>query len=247
MVPEFTNEALTDFSNPTNRQAMEAALHQVKGEFGREWPLVIGGQRVTSGAWIDSFNPCGKNEVVGRVARAGRSEAERAIDAAWAAFPDWSRWQPAERARLVLKAAALMRARKHLFSATMVYEAGKTWPEADADTAEAIDFLEYYGREALRLAEPRSLPRLAGEDNELMYLPLGVGIVIPPWNFPLAITLGMTAAAIVTGNTVLLKPASLTPVIAARFVDLLVGAGMPPGVVNFVPGGGAEIGDFLIA
>src|SRR5919202_3144416 len=246
MVPEFTNEALTDFSNPTNRQAMEAALHQVKGEFGREWPLVIGGQRVTSGAWIDSFNPCRKSELVGRVARAGRGEAERAIDAAWAAFPDWSRWQPAERARLLLKAAALMRARKHVFSATMVYEAAKTWPEPDADTAEAIDFLEYYGREALRLAGPHPLPRLSGEDNELMYLPLGVGVVIPPWNFPLAITCGMTAAAIVTGNTAILKPASLTPIVAARLVELFEEAGLPPGVLNFLPGSGGEVGDFLV-
>jgi 1-pyrroline-5-carboxylate dehydrogenase len=140
-----------------------------------------------------------------------------------------------------------MRARKHLFSATMVYEAGKTWPEADADTAEAIDFLEYYGREALRLAAPHPLPRLPGEDNELMYLPLGVGVVIPPWNFPLAISCGMTAAALVTGNAVILKPASLTPVIAARLVALFEEAGTPPGVLNFLPGSGGEIGDVLVA
>ena len=169
------------------------------------------------------------------------------MNAAWAAYPDWSRLLPAERARVLFKAAALLRRQKHVFSATMVYEAGKTWPEADADTAEAIDFLEYYGREALRLAEPPRLPRIAGEDNDLAYLPLGVGVVIPPWNFPLAITVGMTAAAIVTGNTVLLKPASATPVIAARFVELLETAGLPSGVVNFVPGSGADIGDFLVA
>jgi 1-pyrroline-5-carboxylate dehydrogenase len=246
MVPEFANEALTDFSQPTTRQAMQAGLRHVTDEFARDWPLVIGGERVTSGAWIDSFNPCHKDQQVGRVARAGRGEAERALDAAWAAFPDWSTWQPAERARLLLKAAALLRARKHVFSATMVYEAAKTWPEADADTAEAIDFLEYYGREALRLAGPHPLPRLAGEDNELMYLPLGVGVVIPPWNFPLAITCGMTAAAIVTGNTAILKPASLTPIVAARLVELFEEAGLPPGVLNFLPGSGGEVGDFLV-
>jgi 1-pyrroline-5-carboxylate dehydrogenase len=246
MVPEFANEALTDLSHPTNRQAMQAGLQHVKDEFAREWPLVIGGERVTSGAWIDSSNPCHKDQLVGRVARAGRGEAERALDAAWAAFADWSTWQPAERARLLLKAAALLRARKPVFSATMVYEAAKTWPEADADTAEAIDFLEYYGREALRLAGPHPLPRLAGEDNELMYLPLGVGVVIPPWNFPLAITCGMTAAAIVTGNTAILKPASLTPIVAARLVDLFEEAGLPPGVLNFLPGSGGEVGDFLV-
>src|SRR6266852_2321232 len=248
MVPEFANEPLTDFAgSASDRQAMEAALREVKGEFAREWPLVIGGQRVTTSAWIDSRNPCQKQQVVGRTAKAGQGEAQRALDAACDAFADWSTWQPAERARLLLKAASLLRRRKHVFSATMVYEAGKTWPEADADTAEAIDFLEYYAREALRLSLPQTLPRLAGEDNELMYVPLGVGVVIPPWNFPLAITLGMTAAAIVTGNTAILKPASLTPIIAARAVELLEDAGMPAGVVNFLPGGGGEIGDFLVA
>jgi 1-pyrroline-5-carboxylate dehydrogenase len=247
MVPEFNNEAPTDFAQPAQRQAMEAALRQLSGEFSREWPLVIGGERVSTGSWIESFDPCHKRRLVGRAAKAGRAEAERAIQAAWQAYPDWSRWQPAERARQLLKAAAVLRREKHIFSATMVYEAGKTWPEADADTAEAIDFLEYYAREALRLSQPTPLPRIAGEDNELMYLPLGVGVIIPPWNFPMAITLGMTVAAIVTGNTVILKPASLTPIIAARFVDLLERAGTPPGVVNFLPGGGAEIGDHLVA
>jgi 1-pyrroline-5-carboxylate dehydrogenase len=247
MVPEFANEALTDFSDAAQREAMQSALRGVQQEFTREWPLVIGGTPVTSGAWVASLNPCQKTQVVGKVARATQAQAQQALDAAWAAFPDWSTWQPAERARLLLKVAALMRARKHLFSATMVYEAGKTWPEADADTAEAIDFLEYYAREAMRLAGPHPLPRLAGEDNDLMYLPLGVGIVIPPWNFPLAITCGMTAAALVTGNTAILKPASLTPVVAARMVEVFAEAGTPPGVLNFLPGSGAEIGDFLVA
>lgn len=247
MVPEFANEPLTDFTSAPDRTAMEAALREVKAEFDCQWPLVIGGQRVTTRAWIASHNPCQKQQVVGRTARAGQAEAQAALDAAWDAFADWSRWQPAERARLLLKGAALLRRRKHLFSATMVYEAGKTWLEADGDTAEAIDFLEYYAREALRLSLSPPLPRLSGEDNELMHLPLGVGVVIPPWNFPLAITLGMTAAAIVTGNTVILKPASLTPIIAARAVQLLEDVGMPPGVVNFLAGSGGEIGDFLVA
>ncbi|MDQ6672142.1 MAG: L-glutamate gamma-semialdehyde dehydrogenase [Chloroflexota bacterium] len=247
MVPEFTNEPFTDYQAQPNRNAMQAALREVQGEFDRQWPLVIGGAHVTTDAWIGSLNPCHKDQVVGRASKAGRGEAQQALDAAWTAFTDWSAWQPAERARLLFKAAALMRRRKHVFSATMVYEAGKTWPEADGDTAEAIDFLEYYGREALRLAEARKLPRLAGEDNELMYKPLGVGVVIPPWNFPLAITTGMTAAAIVMGNAVILKPASLTPIVAARLVALLDEAGLPPGIVNFLPGSGGEIGDFLVA
>ncbi|HEX8966877.1 MAG TPA: L-glutamate gamma-semialdehyde dehydrogenase [Chloroflexota bacterium] len=246
MVPEFANEALTDFSDPAQRHAMQSALSAVKLESSRDWPLVIGGEQVRSGAWIDSFNPCHKTQVVGRVARATQAQAEHALDAAWAAYPDWSRWTVGERARLLFKIAALMRARKHLLSATMVLEAGKTWPEADADTAEAIDFVEYYGREALRLGSPQPLPRLAGEDNELTYAPLGVGVIIPPWNFPLAITCGMTVAAMVTGNTTVLKPASLTPIIAARMVEVFAEAGTPPGVVNFLAGSGAEIGDFLV-
>jgi 1-pyrroline-5-carboxylate dehydrogenase len=246
MVPEFSNEPLTDFNQPRHQEDMQSALRAVQGEFEREWPLVIAGDAVTTGSWITSLDPCQKNRVVGKVAKAGRVEAERALDAAWAAYPEWSRWQAADRARVIFKAAALMRQRKHIFSATMVYEAGKTWPEADADTAEAIDFLEYYAREALRLAQPPALTRLSGEDNEMVYLPLGAGVVIPPWNFPLAITTGMTAAAIVTGNTVILKPASLTPVIAARLVDLLHQAGVPKGVVNFLAGGGADIGDHLV-
>ncbi|HET6316115.1 MAG TPA: aldehyde dehydrogenase family protein, partial [Chloroflexota bacterium] len=209
MVPEFSNEPLTDFSQPRQREAMQVALRTVQGEFEREWSLLIGGDSVSTDGWIDSLDPCHKTRRVGRVAKAGRAEAERALNAAWAAYPEWSRWQPAERARVVLNAAQLMRQQKHVFSATMVFEAGKTWPEADADTAEAIDFLEYYAREALRLHSVDGLTRLGGEDNEMVYRPLGVGIVIPPWNFPLAITAGMTAAAIVCGNTVLLKPASL--------------------------------------
>lgn len=247
MLSAFRNEPLTDFSQPANRDAMQAALAEARGAFAQEWPLVIAGERVTTDGWIESFDPCQKDRLVGRVARAGRGEAEHALNAAWQAFDAWSRWQPVERARVLLEAAALLRRRRHVFSATMVYEAGKTWPEADADTAEAIDFLEFYAREAIRLAEPHPLVPVAGEMNDLQHLPLGVGVIIPPWNFPLAIALGMTAAAIVTGNTAILKPASLTPVIAARLTDLLEEAGAPPGVVNFLPGAGGEIGDFLVA
>lgn len=246
MVPEFRNEPPTDFSRPEARQAFTAALAKVRGEFGREWPLVIDGQPVWTGAWLVSHDPCNTEQVVGRVARAGRADADRALAAAERAFADWSRLPAGERARVLLRAAALLRARKHEFSATMVYEIGKTWPEADADTAEAIDFLEFYAREAYRLAEQQPLVRVPGTDNELLYLPLGVGVVIPPWNFPLAITCGMTVGPVAVGNTVILKPASLTPVVAARFVALLHEAGLPPGVVNFLPGPGSEVGDYLV-
>ncbi|MBI4504562.1 MAG: L-glutamate gamma-semialdehyde dehydrogenase [Chloroflexi bacterium] len=247
MVPEFRNEPLTDFSRPAEREAFAAALAGARAERGREWPLVIDGQPVWTAAWIDSHDPCEKDQLVGRVARASRAEADRALDAAERAAHDWARLPAAARAGVLLRAAALLRRRKHDFSATMVYEIGKTWPEADADTAEAIDFLEFYAREACRLAAEQPLTRVAGTDNELVYLPLGVGVVIPPWNFPLAIACGMAAAPIAAGNTVILKPASLTPVVAAKLVDLLHEAGLSPGVVSFLPGSGGEVGEYLVA
>ena len=242
---EFKNEALTDFSRPEHRSAMERALATVRGELGREYPLVINGRRVTGLKTFDSINPAQKEQVVGRFQKGKREHVEEAIDAAAAAFESWKR-QPVEvRAGLLLKAAELLRQRKHEFSATMIYEVGKSWPEADADTAEAIDFLEFYAREAYRWGAEHPTTRIESEDNKLVYIPLGVGAVIPPWNFPLAIMAGMTTAAVVTGNTVVLKPSSDAPWIAYRFFALLEEAGMPPGVVNFVSGSGGEVGDPL--
>ncbi|HLH26336.1 MAG TPA: L-glutamate gamma-semialdehyde dehydrogenase [Chloroflexota bacterium] len=246
MLTPFRNEPLTDFSQPAERAAFQAALRRVADHFDAEYPLLIGGEPVYSGEWINSFDPCQHDRRVGRVARGTRALAERALSAAWDAYLDWARTAPAARARILWQAAALLRRRKHEFSALMVYEVAKTWAEADADTAEAIDFLEYYGREMVRLAVPPALPPVAGEENEQVYEPLGAGVVIPPWNFPLAITTGMTAAAIVAGNTVVLKPASLSPLVAARLVALLTEAGLPPGVVNYLPGPGAEVGDLLV-
>lgn len=170
---------------------------------------------------------------------------EKAFAAANAAFATWQFVDPQVRAGYLFKAAAVMRRRKFEFAAWMVYESGKNWGEADADVAEAIDFLEFYGREMIRLGRPQPLVQLEGEDNRLTYIPLGVGVVIPPWNFPLAIMAGMTAAAIVSGNTVLLKPAAQTPIIAAKFVELMEEIGLPAGVINFVPGDPKEIGDFM--
>jgi 1-pyrroline-5-carboxylate dehydrogenase len=243
---EFKNEPLTDFSKPENKSAMEAALQKVKVELGRDYPLVIGGERITGLKTFDSINPAHKGQLLGRFQRGTRAHVEQAIDAAWKAFESWKR-QPVEvRAGLLLKTATLMRARKHEFSATMIYEVGKTWPEADADTAEAIDFLEFYAREAYRYAGEQPITKIPTEENELVYLPLGVGAVIPPWNFPLAIMAGMTSAGAVTGNCIILKPSSDSPWIAYRFFALLEEAGMPPGVVNFLSGGGGEVGDPLV-
>jgi 1-pyrroline-5-carboxylate dehydrogenase len=245
-LPEFRNEPLTDFTKPQNRTAMEAALQKVKGEFGREYPLIIGGQHITGLKTFTSMNPSHKTEVLGRFQKGTRQHVEQAIDAAWKAFESWKRQPVDVRAGLLLKAAELMRQRKHEFSATMIYEVGKTWPEADADTAEAIDFLEFYAREAYRYAGEQPITKIESEDNALVYIPLGVGAVIPPWNFACAIMAGMTSAAVVTGNTAILKPSSDSPWIAHRFVALLEEVGMPAGVVNFLSGSGGEVGDPLV-
>src|SRR5438105_6221701 len=243
---EFKNEALTDFSKPENRSAMEAALKKVRAEFGREYPLVIGGQRIVGLKTFDSFNPAHKDQLLGKFQKGTTDHVEKAIDAGWKAFESWKRQPVDVRAGLLLNAAGLMRERKHEFSATMTYEVGKTWPEADADTAEAIDFMEFYAREAYRYAGEQPITKIESEDNALLYIPLGVGAVIPPWNFPLAIMAGMTTAAVVTGNAVILKPSSDSPWIAYRFFALLEEAGMPAGVVNFLSGSGGEVGDPLI-
>jgi len=246
MPTEFRNEPFTDFSKQENAQAMRAALETVKRELGREYPLVIGGERIQTGDTLDSINPANRSEVVGRFHKATKDLANQAVEAAYKAFQTWRNTPAAERAQLLFRVAALMRERKHEFSAWMIYEVAKTWPEADGDIAEAIDFLEFYAREMLRYAGKQSLVELKGEDNQLDYIPLGVGAVIPPWNFPCAIMAGMTAAAIVTGNTVVLKPSSDAPAIAYKFFELLEEAGMPPGVVNFMTGSGAEVGDVVV-
>ncbi|MGZ8708929.1 MAG: L-glutamate gamma-semialdehyde dehydrogenase [Thermoanaerobaculia bacterium] len=245
-LPEFRNEPLTDFSTPENKAAMELALAKVIGEIGGEHPLVIGGERITGLKTFTSTNPSKKGQVVGKFQKGSKEHVERAVDAAWTAFESWKRAPVDVRAGLLLKAAKLMRERKHEFSAVMVLEVGKTWAEADADTAEAIDFMEFYAREAYRYAGDQPIVKIESEDNDLVYIPLGVGAVIPPWNFPLAIMAGMTTAGVVTGNTIVLKPSSDAPWIAYRFFELLEESGMPAGVVNFVSGSGGDVGDPLI-
>jgi 1-pyrroline-5-carboxylate dehydrogenase len=243
---EFKNEPFTNFSLPENKKAFQDALAKVESELGREYDLIIGGERIKTEKKSRSINPSNKDQVIGIVSQADQALAEKAIQVAASTFESWKAVPAQARSRYLYKAAAIMRRRKHEFSAWLVKEAGKSWAEADADTAEAIDFMEYYGRQMDKLAERQPLTRIPGEDNELYYIPLGVGIVIPPWNFPLAIMVGMTTAAIVAGNTVVLKPASTTPVIAAKFMEILEDAGVPAGVVNFVPGSGGEIGDYLV-
>ena len=243
---EFQNEPFIDFSKPENRAAMEAALKKVKGEFGREYPLVIGGQKITTAEKIKSHNPSHPDDVIGIFQKATVEMANQAVEAASKAFDRWKRVPAEERVECAYRAADILRKRRFELDAWLCYEIGKTWPEADADIAELIDFCEYYGREALRLAAPQQLTPMRGEKNYLKYIPLGVGVVIPPWNFAAAIMGGMTLAAIVTGNTAIVKPSSDSPTIAALFIDILYEAGVPRDVVSFFTGPGGTAGEALV-
>lgn len=246
-IPKFKNEPLTDVTKPANRKAMEKALAKIRSEFGKEYPIVIGGEEIRTANKLNSYNPSRPNVVVGVFQKADASTATKAIEVAAEKFEEWKWVEPKKRTDYLFKAAKLMRKRKHEFSAVMVYEVGKTWPEADADTAEAIDFLEFYAREMLRLAGPQPVTKIPTEKNELVYIPLGVGVVVPPWNFALAILAGMTSAAVVTGNTVVLKPSSDSPLTGWKFFDLMREVGLPDGVINFVTGSGGTMGDVLVA
>jgi 1-pyrroline-5-carboxylate dehydrogenase len=246
MATEFRNEPFTDFTKEENAQAMRDAIAKVRDQLGREYPLVIGGERITTDAKLDSINPANRTQLVGRFNKATKELAGRAVEKAAAAFETWQNTPAEARSALLFRVAEIMRERKHELSAWMIHEVAKTWPEADGDTAEAIDFCEFYAREMLRYADKQPLVNVKGEENELDYIPLGVGAVIPPWNFPLAIMAGMTVASVVTGNTVVLKPSSDAPTIAFKFFEILEEAGMPAGVVNFMTGSGAEVGDVIV-
>ncbi|HNZ50768.1 MAG TPA: L-glutamate gamma-semialdehyde dehydrogenase [Bacilli bacterium] len=243
---EYKTEELLDFSLSQNQEAYQKALKSLP--LGKTYPLIIGGKRIETSRQMISINPALISEVIGIIHQASLKEAELAMATALESFKTWSLTSPQFRADVLFKAAAIIRRRKFFFSALMTKEAGKPWVEADADTAEAIDFLEYYGRQILELqhidAKVQSRPKM--ERNEYRYIPLGVGAIITPWNFPLAILTGMTAAAVVSGNTVLLKPASPTQVIAYHFVQVMEEAGLPAGVINFIPGRGSEIGEWIV-
>lgn len=245
-VGAFRNEPFLDFSREENIRAMRDALTRVADQLGQEYDLVIGGRRIRTEGKIQSLNPANPSQVVGIHQKAGAEHAEIAMRAALEAYESWRIAPVQERVSMLLRTSELLRQRKFEFCAWLTYEVGKNWGEADADVAETIDFLEFYAREALRLARATTPIQYPGEHNELLYLPLGVGAVIPPWNFPLAIMAGMTAAAVVTGNTVVLKPSSDSPTIAAKFFNLLEEAGLPPGVVNFCPGSGATFGNAVV-
>lgn len=242
----FKNAPYIDFTRSENRQAQMEALEKVKSELGQIYPLIIGGEKITNETTFASRNPSQPDQVIGYFSSATLEQVDAAVKSAAAAFETWKQVPAEERAGYLFAAADLLKARRFEFNAWMIYEVGKSWPEADGDTAEAIDFMEFYAREMMRLAGDQPLVKIEGEDNQLVYIPLGVGAVIPPWNFPGAIMVGMTSAAFVTGNTVVLKPASTSPMIAWQFMRILEEIGLPAGVVNFLTGSGSTIGDALI-
>lgn len=234
---KFHNEAVIDFSWLENRQRFAATLQQVRGGFRRT--------RRTSGSWLESANPADPNEIVGRVRRATLAETDQAIDKAARFFPEWRATPADERAEILFKAAEIMRQRRWQLAAMELFEVGKGWREADADVCEAIDYLDYYAHEMLRLAPARETQQLPSETNTYFYQPRGLAAVIAPWNFPLAILTGMTAAALVTGNCVVMKPAEQAPIMGAQLLDLLEAAGLPEDACQLLQGGG-EIGAHLV-
>lgn len=245
-IPKFKNEPYTDWSKPAHRTKQQEAIAALEARLGTEYPNIIGGERVMSPNKLTSLNPSDPDQVVGLFQKGTPDSAAKAIAAALKAFEEWRFVSPEVRAGYLFKAANIMRKRRFELNAAEILEVGKSWQEADADVAEAIDFCEFYGREMIRYAGARPPVQLPGEKGELMYIPLGAGVVIPPWNFPLAILTGMTTAAVVAGNTVVLKPSSDSPLIGYKFMEVMEEAGLPPGVVNFVSGPGGAVGNTLV-
>ena len=243
----FQNEPDISWGAAENQARMQDALARVRKELGKNYPLIINGESLQTGDIFDSLNPSFSSEVVGVMARASQAQAQKAVEAARKAWPGWRRTPAEKRAECLFKAAGIMRSRKFELIAWGVFEAGKTWRESEKDVAEAIDFLEFYGRQMIILSGERvTEPQIPAETNVSLYIPRGVCLVIGIWNFPWAINTGMIAASIVAGNTAIFKPASLTPVIGYKIVKIFEEAGLPAGVLNFVPGPGAEVGEFLV-
>jgi len=242
----FSNEPYVDFMQDGPRSLMLDAINEVSKKLGQSYPLRIGDQTIDTRDRITSVCPAAYQQIIGHVGKGTADHAEQAVQTAAETFKTWSRVEPETRARILVKAAAIMRSRIYEMAAWQCFEVSKSWIEAYADAAEAIDFMEFYAREMMRLGGSQPVVPYPGEENELRYIPLGVTVVIPPWNFPLAITTGMTTAAIVTGNTVVLKPASTAPVIAAKLAEILEEAGLPPGVLNYLPGPGRAGGAHMV-
>ena len=246
---DYKTEPLLDFTKSENIDIYQQHIKNFESHLGKHYDLIIDGKRIKTDVVYTSVNPADKKEIIGTISQATQQEVNLALNTALKRFETWKLSDPKMRADILFKAASIIRKRKFEFSALMTIEAGKSYIEADADTAEAIDFLEYYGRQMLQILnvdkKVKSRPHI--ERNEFGYIPLGVGAIISPWNFPLAILVGMTSAAIVTGNTVVLKPALTTQVIAYKFMEVLEEAGLPDGIVNFIPGKADEVGEYLVS
>ena len=242
----YVNEPYSNFADPKIRDGFRATLEAVRGRLGDDWPLIVDGEAVTTGAWIESYDPCRTDRLVGRAAAGGADEIERAVAAAERAQASWGAQPMAHRARALVRLAAIMRRRKWELSAWEVFEAGKNYLEAEADVAEAIDFCEYYARQAMDLDDALPTYDWPGEENTTTLQPVGIGVVIPPWNFLFAILTGTVVAPVVAGNAVILKPSPKTPIIAGMFMELVEQAGFPPGVINLLTGRDADLGDALV-
>lgn len=242
----FANEVYFDFTKEEHLTKQKEAIAYVRSLLGKEYPNIIGGKEVITERKTKSYNPANNDELIGTFQKAGKEEAETAMQAALAAFETWKNVPAEERAGYLFKAAENIRQRRYEINAWMILEAGKNFAEADADTCEAIDFLELYAREMIRYGQDQPLTPYPGEKNRYFYIPLGVGLCVPPWNFPFAIMVGISSAAIVTGNTIILKPSSETPMMAWLFQDVLRQVGLPEGVLNYFVASGAEAGDYLV-
>lgn len=246
MLTPYSPEPYSDFTDHVSAAKYQSGLDRVSSMLGERALLVIGGEHIDTKASIDSLNPSNPSELVGTSASASNNHVEQAMTAAWDAYEGWSRRTAEERAAVVHRVGDLILERKFEFAAWQSYEAGKNWAEAEGDVAEAVDFCRFYAHQALRMAEPLDVVQVDGETNSSTLQPIGAGVAIPPWNFPLAIPAGMVMGPVAAGNTVILKPASNTPLVSWAFMKLLEDAGVPPGVVNFLPGSGSEIGDALV-
>lgn len=246
MVVDFKNEPGIDFSVQTNVDKFKETLKAVEGQLGQSIPLVINGEKIDKKDQFESINPANTSQTIAKVSKATKEDVEKAFQSANEAYQTWKKWSHKDRAELMLRVAAIIRRRKEEISAVMVYEAGKPWDEAVGDAAEGIDFIEYYARSMMDLADGKPVLDREGEHNKYFYKSIGTGVTIPPWNFPFAIMAGTTLAPVVAGNTVLLKPAEDTPLTAYKLIEILEEAGLPKGVVNFVPGDPKEIGDYLV-
>jgi RHH-type proline utilization regulon transcriptional repressor/proline dehydrogenase/delta 1-pyrroline-5-carboxylate dehydrogenase len=242
----YTNAPLVNFVHRQTQEQMRAALREARNRFGKKYPLVIDGEKVTTGKWMTSVNPSAPGEIVGEVAEAGIPEAERAVKAARAAFEHWCRVSVEHRAQLLERAAAIMERRRFDLSAVEVFEVGKPWEEADGDIREAMDFCLFYAQQMRILGRPQITQHVAGEENYQHYWGRGVALVIAPWNFPIAILCGMVSASLVTGNSVIMKPAEQSAVCGALLMEIFEEAGVPRGVLNLLNGDGAVIGEHLV-